>query len=316
MGVTNFLYVVTFGLQFGRLLTSKERRVARAAMDGVRFVSRGVGLWCLFGAGLCEAVAFVLLPVFAARLPGSLLPVMSQGLLLFSMLFSTVLFGRRYDAIQLLGVALVVLGVATCSVLSAPIAGHVVSAGSLLDALGLLSAYAFVALSLSLKELAFLRFRERAGACGDAASQKLRVEVVNLFSAIWQGVAVLLFWPLNFVLLTPLGVRAYFQAFAAALRSTPAFGTLLWLYLPTNLAYTILTTLVLERLSAVTIVLTNVLNVPLVSLLFCLELPLLGAAPFRWSFVVGLGVIASGLLLYSHRSFEMPRRVASTEDGL
>lgn len=33
----------------------------------------------------------------------------------------------------------------------------------------------------------------------------------------------------------------------------------------------------------------SLLQVPLVSLFFCFKLPLLGAAPFRWSFVAGYG---------------------------
>eukprot|EP00438_Fugacium_kawagutii_P012528 Skav208188 [mRNA] locus=scaffold2530:450939:451407:+ [translate_table: standard] len=44
------------------------------------------------------------------------------------------------------------------------------------------------------------------------------------------------------------------------------------------------------------------LEVPLVSLFFCLKLPLLGAAPFRWSFVAGLVVIIGGLLTYNHKT--------------
>eukprot|EP00439_Symbiodinium_sp_Y106_P035209 s1045_g4.t1 len=68
--------------------------------ESARFALRGPGLRLLAGSGACEAAAFVLLPLFASMLPGSLLPVMSQGLLIFSMAFSAMLLGRRYDLVQ------------------------------------------------------------------------------------------------------------------------------------------------------------------------------------------------------------------------
>ena len=68
--------------------------------DSRRFALKGGGLHLLAGAGACEAAAFVSLPFFASLLPGSLLPVMSQGLLIFSMIFSAVILGRRYDLLQ------------------------------------------------------------------------------------------------------------------------------------------------------------------------------------------------------------------------
>ncbi|CAJ1441955.1 unnamed protein product [Effrenium voratum] len=100
--LTNFVYIVVFGLQFKLALAasaaSKTGACRRAA--SLKFASKGPGLRLLAGSGACEAAAFVLLPVFASLLPGSLMPVMSQGLLIFSMGFSAVLLQRRYDLLQ------------------------------------------------------------------------------------------------------------------------------------------------------------------------------------------------------------------------
>lgn len=305
--ITNLMYVVTFGAQ---VCVQSARNVPGVA-DSLRFALLGShgrrlgrGRLCIALAGLCEAVAFLTMPVFAARLPGTLIPVMAQGLLLFSVLFSTLLLGRRFDALQLFGVGIVVAGVGVCTLqMSAPAAGAAAAGGeavALGDAMGLFGAYAFIALSLSLKELAFKTYsRSPEVAKGDS----LRAEVVNFATALWQGCGLVLLWPVASLFLPPgTGISAS-DYFAKGTKSLLAALPWLSSYLAVNLAYTVVTTVVLKRLSAVLMLLTNVLNVPLVSLFFCLNLPLLGAAPFRWSFVAGLCIIICGLLIYNHRSF-------------
>lgn len=302
--LTNALYIVTFAVQLSWAGVSR-----RDVAASLQFASRGFGLRCLAVAGLCEAMAFVMMPLFASRLPGSLLPVMSQGLLLFSMLFGIPLLGKRYTGQQVAGVATVVSGVCICTLGGGftragvspatagsavePLSGFSSVAYYLFNAAGLFGAYAFIALAITVKELAFRQFREAAPA---ESGNALRMEVVNLFTALWQGLALLLLWPVNFALITPLTVAEYFATGATALWC--ARGLLL-LYLCVNLSYTVSTTAVLQRLSAVALLLTNVLNVPLVSLIFCLKLPLLGATPFRMSLLVGLVVIVAGLIMYN-----------------
>ena len=48
--------------------------------------------------------------------------------------------------------------------------------------------------------------------------------------------------------------------------------------------------------------------VPLLGLIFCLDLPLLGASPFSWAFVGGLVAVTAGSLLYNHRALPPLRR--------
>ncbi|CAE7334614.1 crtp2, partial [Symbiodinium sp. CCMP2456] len=66
----------------------------------------------LLGAfGLCEGAFFPLVFYSAARLPGSLVQVLNQSLIPFTVLFSFIFLSRRYDRIQLLGVLVVLCGV-------------------------------------------------------------------------------------------------------------------------------------------------------------------------------------------------------------
>jgi len=300
--VTNMFYIIAFGTMLGR---NRAVSTDGSAIDTSICFARDVrspGSWYLALAGCSEAVSFVLMPFFASRLPGSLLPVMAQGLLLYSMLFSSLLLGRTYDRWHTLGVVIVIGGVCLCSIggaLGSTTGGISVR---LFDLVGLFNAYGFIALSLCLKELAFRKFTSQFG-----KSRTLRDEVVNLFTALWQCFGLFCLWPLNFALLTRQEPLAYFAVgWRALLSSWP----LLVPYLIVNLTYTVVTTIALRRLSVVAILLVNVLNVPIVALIFCLELPVLGAAPFHWCFVTGLGVISSGLLLYNQRSLRDALREA------
>lgn len=302
--ITNALYIATFSSQ----LAWARWTGARGLSSSLRFASAGTGFRCLAAAGICEAIAAVTMPLFASRLPGTLMPVMSQGILLFSMLFGIPLLGNRYSLQQIFGAAVVVAGVGICTfggdLPASKVAGAATVWGNrsalvrhLLNVAGLFSAYAFFALAITVKERAFRRFRQGALDAGAEASQEpLRMEVVNLYTAMWQGFILLLLWPVNFALVTPLNFGEYFVAGAGALWQV---RRLLGLYCCVNLFYTVATTAVLQRLSAIALLLTNVLNVPLVSLLFCLELPLLGAAPFHNFLLVGLAVIVLGLVTYN-----------------
>jgi len=305
--LTNVLYIITFGLQFRIELAAAGESDDESRSDSFKFaLKNGLGLHLLAVAGSCEAIAFVLLPYFASLLPGSLLPVMSQGLLIFSMFFSWVILGRRYDLLQVLGVVVVAAGVGTCTWPNLHGDGLEAFSGSsdkILAALGLFLSYGFISFSLVLKELAFVRFKTWRRENGHKKGE-LNLEMVNFATALWQGWALMLLWPVNFALLTNLDTAAYFKS---AFHAFKVAGPWLVAYLAVNLVYTEVTTMVLKQLSAVIFLLVNVLNVPLVSLFFCFKLPLLGAAPFRWSFVAGLVVIIGGLLTYNHKTLTAHR---------
>jgi len=291
--VTNLLYVIAFGTMLGTGAVSIDGPAIGASIRFARDVG-SPGSWYLALAGCSEAMSFVLMPYFASRLPGSLLPVMAQGLLLFSMLFSALLLGTRYDRWRVLGVVIVIGGVCLSSIGGAlgSTAGGI--SVRVFDLIGLFTSYGFIALSMCLKELAFTTFARQSGKL-----RTLRDEVVNAFTAVWQCLGLFCLWPLNFALLTRQEPSAYF---AAGWHTLISSWPLLVPYLIVNLTYTTVTTIALRRLSVVAMLLVNVLNVPIVALIFCLDLPLLGAAPFHWCFVTGLGIITAGLLLYNQRS--------------
>ncbi|CAK0827303.1 unnamed protein product, partial [Prorocentrum cordatum] len=215
-----------------------------------RFARRGAGLLCLAGAGASEAASFVLVPLFAARLPGSLIPVTAQSLLGFSMLFSALLLQRRFGALQVLGVVVVAAGVASCTLLGASTGGTVAAGGAaaelgkrllvLRNVAGLACGYGFISFSLALKEVAFLRYRQRE-------EDGLNAGVVNFVVAFWQGLGLFLLWPMNFALITQLSPQAYFAGARVAFRGALA---VLVPYLAVNLVYNVMTTAVLRGLSA------------------------------------------------------------------
>jgi len=255
------------------------------------------------------------MPFFAARLPGSLTPVMAQGLLVFSMIFSSLLLGQRYNWAQVFGVCVVVTGVAVCTLPEFLALQVSVQRGFLFSAICLFCTYAFISLALAFKELSFARFAALRQAEAEAEAkatsgsliaapikrETLSIEAVNLTTAIWQGLFLFLLWPANFRFITSLSVNTYFTSAMEAFRGQ---GALLLCYFAVNLAYTIATTMALKRLTASLILMVNTLNVPLVGLFFCLNVPLLGASPFRWSFVAGLGLIVMGLLTYTRSRWQ------------
>lgn len=304
--LTNLLYITIFGLQFRYELKTAGEQDDESQADSLKFALNGGGLRLLAVAGACEAAAFVALPSFASVLPGSLLPVMSQGLLIFSMIFSWAILGKGYDLLQVFGVVVVATGVGICTwpnltadFVAASDEDFVEGAtGKIVCAIGLFMSYGLISVSLVLKELCFVRFKQWRRENGHKKGD-LNLEMVNFATALWQGWALMLLWPVNFAVLTTKDTATYFRS---AFEHFKKAGMWLVAYLGVNLVYTEVTTIVLKQLSAVIFLLVNVLNVPLVSLFFCLKLPLLGAAPFRWSFVAGLVVIIGGLLTYNHKT--------------
>ncbi|CAJ1441953.1 unnamed protein product, partial [Effrenium voratum] len=151
-----------------------------------------------------------------------------------------------------LGVVVVAVGVGICTWPSLAGSGELSAAfgsslAQMLAALGLFLSYAFIALSLVLKELALLRFKtwlkETEGIEGE-----MSLQMVNFATALWQGFTLLLLWPLNFALLTPLSTSVYLSQAYTAFRGA---GPWLLAYLVVNLVYTAVTTSVLKQLSAV-----------------------------------------------------------------
>jgi len=295
------------GVYFG-VLAARRRRgiVSRAAVAAAR---RQHGrTFAVIGA--LEAAAFAVQLYAAGRLPGSLISVLNQAILPFSMVASAVLLGKRYTAAQVAGAATVVAGVLLCTAPSAAGLGAVsastkgaaaVSAAAAAAAAGAEPAAA-VAVHAALfgSTMALIGvvvvLKERLLKAG------LDVFVVNSYGSAAQCVATAALLPLSVRLAAggaPVG--AYVRAGAAALAgaTSPYMPWLTLGYIGANLAFNIAALNLVRCSSAVVALLASLFTVPLTSLVFCLPLPLLVATPFSWWFVGGLAIIAAGVLLYN-----------------
>ncbi|KAF6003085.1 hypothetical protein F1559_003924 [Cyanidiococcus yangmingshanensis] len=137
--------------------------------------------WPLFASiGTLEAATFVIGMFSASRLPGALLPVLNQGILLFIAIASYVLLGRRYTSTQILGLIVVLIGVMLSIGPQAVdhAASDLSSGGIWVNALLFFGSYAFVAIAVVLKERVF----KRSGLQPD-------LFIVNTFSSIMQFLA-------------------------------------------------------------------------------------------------------------------------------
>lgn len=261
--------------------------------------------------GALEATAFAIQLYAAGRLPGSLISVLNQAVLPFSMTASAVLLGRRYNAAQVGGAAIVIAGVLLCIAPSAVGLGAVASskaAAAAAAAAGVGSAGggaggAAVAIHAALfaSTMALIGvvvvLKERLLKVGG-----LDVFIVNSYGSLAQCVATAALLPLSVRLAaggTPVG--AYVRAGIAALTgaTSPYMPWLTLAYICANLTFNIAALNLVRCSSAVVALLASLFTVPLTSLVFCLPLPLLVATPFSWWFVGGLAVISSGVLLYN-----------------
>lgn len=295
---TNMLYIVLFA----SLVLLKIRRGAVEGAVGKEerdFVFRGSGRNLLICAGMAEALTFSTVPIFASKLPGSMGVVLAQSQIAYSMLVSAVVLGKRYDLTQFMGAVFVVLGVCVCTIPKLAIAsgGGFVQGGAaafLRNTMGLLMSNFTVACSFVLKNAVFARHaEERPGA-------RLSGNLVNLASALWQGLGLWLLWPLYFGFVAKLGPVAYLSSALSAV-AVPHCWALLIIYWFFNVNMTAVTVSSLSRLSATVLLLAGSASVPLTALLYCFSWPLLGAEAFSWYFVGGLAAITCGLLLYNHR---------------
>jgi len=249
--------------------------------------------WRLFASmGVCESVAFTLMPLGARVLPKTLVPVIGQSVLPMSMLLNCCVLGKRYSLQQVAGVALIIVGIAIAT--SADATAHGGHNGNTVEATPLLltmASYLVLVLSLMFKDVAFRL----------SAAQNVQPDIVTVegLTGLFQGGALLLLWPANFALLTDLPPRAYASAALEAFTSRAGLMPgLIMAYWACNILYRLATLLTVKHLSSLSVLLANVLTVPLSSLAFCLpiQLPLIGppnqlsAVLFSGTLVVGLGL--------------------------
>ncbi len=239
----------------------------------------------IFGAiGALEAATFVLQLQAAAYLPGTVIAVLTQSLLPFTMLLSFLFLNRRYSVRQLLGAASVIAGVLICTLPGAR--GGAIAPWAALQ-YGL--SFTLLASSIALKERQLQRMR-------------FDVFIVNTFGSVFQCIATFLMLPLSIALATSLPAMQYISSGLTAFFTAPYMPWLTLFYIACNITFNIVALNMVKLTSASTGILVNLFSVPILSLVFCLKLPLLEPSPFSWNIIAGLAVITLGVLLYNMRA--------------
>jgi drug/metabolite transporter (DMT)-like permease len=259
--------------------------------------------------GMCEGMFFPLMFSASSNLPGGLAQVLAQTVVPSTVVFSMVLLRRRYDLLQLVGLAVVFFGV-----LLASSAGGISSltgqSGAVAhwNVLKCASAYVLLALALVLKDSVFEKFRAKALQRERAVTaSELDVSVVSASATAGQLITQLLMssvftsstiiaggWQQEFIL----GARALT---GASVHIIPWLALTYWMC---NVAFSISALQLMRHASASTVVLANVAALPLSALVFCFcPLPLLHRQSFRWQFAASLLLVIVGNLIYSHKAF-------------
>ncbi|CAL1171413.1 unnamed protein product [Cladocopium goreaui] len=161
---TYFLALTTTVAQLVVYLTWLKRRCRKGLVQDLMwsFAKRNPALITAFG--MCEGAFFPLVFYSAARLPGSLVQVLNQTLIPSTVLLSCLFLRRRYDILQITGVAVVLAGVAAFT--SFPR-----TSGSVAVVALCIAAYGLQAGAMVLKEVVFSRYQKNpAGSCAGHAN--------------------------------------------------------------------------------------------------------------------------------------------------
>jgi len=295
--LTTFGYVaVYFSVLFAKVLLGQVTKP---------MLSLPKGKFALMG--FLEAAGLTLGFIGATQLPGALLPILSQLLLGWQLIFSAWLLGRRYSAAQLLSAAAVVVGVilASSNGLGSTLSGATTIFTSPQAIYVAVFAVSLVgpALSTILKEAVFKESKEALG------GKDVDLFVVNSFGSGFQALFVLLQLPLLASLrgIAPAQLPSYLASgwavfTGAAPNAAGAPSPLLpLLYVGANLAFNITALAFMRATSAVAISFVMALTVPLTVLMFSLPLPFLPYQPSMVGpqFILGLVVLLCGLAGYT-----------------
>mmetsp|Transcript_74474 Transcript_74474/g.205511 ORF Transcript_74474/g.205511 Transcript_74474/m.205511 type:complete len:455 (-) Transcript_74474:162-1526(-) len=291
---THFLALVTAAVQVAAYSVVCWLRVRQGKVTNnmQRFTVQNCHL--MVAIGVCEGMFYPLVMYSAARLPGGLVQVLNQMVVPATVLFSAVLLGRRYSAMQLAGVCVVLSGVL--------VAGAVPRVEDLSQAIWQHTtlcavAYVLLALGVTLKDLAFSRFQHTC----DDAGRGLDVAVVSAAAAVAQFATQLVAWPVLHALSVP-GVSGG-NLMVEGTRALVGFGEplaplLAVVYWSCNIGFSFVALQLVRQASASTVVLANVIALPLSALIFCCPLPLLERQPFQWCFALSLVMVVAGNTIY------------------
>lgn len=252
--------------------------------------------------GFLEALGLASGMAAAAMLPGPTIPILTQAFLVWQLVFSVLLLGRKYSPSQVIGCFLVAGGVVT-TVGSGTTDGQLLAqVGILWPSLMVLST-SFQAAASILKEFVFVDSSKRL------QGKALDIFVVNSFGSGFQALFVLLLLPVLSQLkgIPFIELPEYFRNGAGCflnvgLNTTGCDGSPLLplLYISANMAFNISALYLLKISSALVSSLSTMLAVPLSVFILTLPLPYItkGTDLDRY-FVAGTVILTLGLLLYN-----------------
>jgi len=256
-----------------------------------------------FGAlGVVDAVALVMQLSAAVHLPGSIIPVLAQVNIPFTLLVSRVVVKRRFSFLQLLGSSLVVAGVLLS--LKPYLSNTLLSgAGRSLEGSALLysSSYLFAALAAVSKESILHNT--------DYGENGMDPFVISAFGSLSQGFVVLLMLLVASVAYgnnLPVGVEStplmYVQKGIECFKMNPLPPLC---YLLCNILFNVNVVNLVKKSNAVLTTLSIAFVVPLTFIAFSFPIPMLQPVPFYTEALKGLFVLSGGILMYNTTS---PRR--------
>jgi len=155
-----------------------------------------------------------------------------------------------------------------------------------------IGAYCCLAMAVTLKEVAFVRWKEQA-------QQPLNVSLLCARAALAQFALQLTLWIVTTSGTAHGRVHLVFEGIRI-LRGfeEPIVPGLSLLYWACNIGFTFAALRLVRQASAAAVVLANVIALPLSALVFCWQLPLLTPQQFHWHFAIGLALVVVGNFTY------------------
>ncbi|PUZ42353.1 hypothetical protein GQ55_9G576000 [Panicum hallii var. hallii] len=252
--------------------------------------------------GLLEALGVASGMASAAMLPGPSIPVLSQSFLVWQLILSVLILGRKYRTNQILGCMLVTAGV-ILAVASGANGGPFLSELNFFWPAVMMASAAFQAAASIIKEFVFIDGAKRL------EGKRPDIFIVNSFGSGFQALFVFLLLPfLSSLKGIPFAeLPAYLNRGAACflniggnLKDCHGAPLLPLLYMTLNIAFNISALNLVKMSTAVVASLTSTLAVPLTIYVLSLPLPYLPEGTnLSTSFIIGAATLVLGLLLYN-----------------
>uniref|UniRef100_A0A7N0VIM8 Uncharacterized protein n=1 Tax=Kalanchoe fedtschenkoi TaxID=63787 RepID=A0A7N0VIM8_KALFE len=251
--------------------------------------------------GLLEALGVAAGMASAAMLPGPTIPILNQTFLVWQLIFSVFILGRKYALNQIIGCLFVAAGVVIAVTGGSNTGQMLYKVDFVWPALMVLSS-AVQACASIVKEFIFIDGARRIN------GKSVDIFVVNSFGSGFQAIFVLLFLPFlsNLKGIPFAELPAYMRSGVAcflnmgSIQGCDGAPVLPMLYILTNMAFNISLLNLVKISSAVIASLAMTLSVPISIYILSLPLPYLpGGSCLSSFFLMGTAVLITGLFLYN-----------------